>query len=132
MAQTSVKGPDSQQGDCNSFLRPRKTKARNRWPQHSSKAQARIKDMVNRLLYLKRTRPATNCRNNNQRTKLATRRWSIIIASQREEGLQQIAQTSIKRPGSQQGDGKLFLHLKENKVCNTLLKHTSKDQARNK
>ena len=127
MAQTFVKGPRSQQGDGKSFLHPRENKARNRWPHHSSKAQAGIKDMINHLLPVKRTRPQQRRPGSQQGDGK-----SFLHLKEEGEGLQQVAQPSVKGPGSQQGDGKSLLRLKENKVRNKRPKHQSKDQARNK
>ena len=83
-------------------LHLRESKARTRWPTHPSEAHAHNKEMVNRLSY------------------------------QGEEGLQQIAETSIKEASLQQGDGARFLNLKENKACNKWPKPPSRDKARNK
>ena len=131
IAETSVKGPSSQQGDGKPFLHLKKKKGCNRCPKHPSKDQARNKEIVNHPCIPERTSLATSGRNIPQRPRLATKRRYIILASQREEGLQQVAPTSFNGAGSQQGDGKSLSHLKENKVCNRLLKHQSKDQARN-
>ena len=159
MAESSVKGPGSQKGDGNSFLHLRESKASNRWPKHQSKDQARNKEMTNHPCISEKAMLATYGRHIRQRPRLATMRWSILLEAQREQGLQQmtetsvkgpgsqhgcgetflhlkkrlrpVAQTSIKGPGSQQGDGKSCLHLKEKKDCNGWPKHPSKDQPRN-
>ena len=118
MADTSVKGPSSQQGDGESVLHLKRTRLATKMPKPPSRNQARNKEMVNYSRISKRRKAATYGPN--------------IYCISREQGLQQIAETTIKGPSSQQGDGQLLLHLNEKKVCNKLPKHPSKDQARNK
>ena len=97
---------------------------------HLSRGQARNKEMVKRSCTSKRSKAATDGPNIRQRTKLATRRWYIILASQTEQGSQRMAATFLKGPGSRQGDGQSFIASQENKACNKLQKQPSKDQAR--